>query len=139
MWLASLLVLSSFACAKEEPISDLVDKVIDELKAQATIICDCHEQLGYASISECETAYGYIGPAQRRCVIEAYQQDESAARDYAECVTPLEQEYTACANMRLDCSDLTSLDPCGDDYQVGLDQCIQLPQSIVRDLEACFG
>lgn len=137
--LGSLLALSSLACAeKDQPISELVDAAVDEVNNQATIICDCFAELGYASTTECETAVGFVGPSQRRCVIDAYAQDEGAAREFLGCIQPLEEEYTACADMRLDCSDFTTLDACNTDYQVGYDECIQLPQSIVRDLEACF-
>lgn len=132
------LLVASLGCSKEEPVSEIVDDVIAELNEQISIICDCHTELGYASASECETDFGYIGPSQRRCVIDAYGQDEEAARDYLECIRPLEKEYTACANTRLDCSDFTTLEACDTDYSVGLDQCITLPESIERDLEACF-
>jgi hypothetical protein len=137
--LGSLLALSSLACAeKEAPVSELVDAVVDELNSQVTIACDCYAEAGYASASECETDLGFIGPSQRRCVIEAYQEDEAAARSYLECLHPLEVEYTACTDERLDCSDFTSADVCGTDYSVGFEECIQLPQSVIRDLEACF-
>lgn len=137
--LGSLLALSSLACAeKEAPISELVDALVDEGNGQATIICDCFAELGYASATECETEFGFVGPSLRRCIIEAYEQDEDAARDYLECLQPLSEEYTTCANTRLDCSDFTTLDVCNTDYDLGLAECIQPPQSIVRDIELCF-
>jgi hypothetical protein len=137
--LASLLVLSSLACAeKETPISELVDAAVVEGNMQIDVFCDCFAEFGYASASECESDLGFIGPSQQNCVVEAYEQDEASARSYLECVQPLQENYTACINERLVCSDPTTVDVCNTDFEVGIDNCITLPESINRDLEACF-
>jgi hypothetical protein len=73
-----------------------------------------------------------------RCIKDAYAEDPDAAIDYLECVVPLEREYTACIEQRLECTDLSAGDPCGDDYAVGMDTCIQLPRTNTRDLAICL-
>jgi hypothetical protein len=137
--LGSLLALSSLACAeKETPISELVAAAIVEGNEQAAIFCDCFAELGFASATECETALGFIGPSQERCVTEAYEINEAASREYLECIRPLQEEYTACINSMLDCSVAGSVDACNNDLDIGVDECIVLPMDVQRDLDLCF-
>lgn len=137
--LGSLLALSSLACAeKETPISEMVEAAVAESNKQLAIFCDCFAELGYASATECETDLGFVGPSQQRCVIDAYELDEAASRSYLDCVQPLQVEYTACIDMRLDCSVAGSVDVCNTDFDVGVDECIMLPMNVQRDIDLCF-
>lgn len=137
--LCALALPLLFACKPEEAsVSDLLGDYVAEINAQVGILCDCFSELGYDSRSDCEADYGYIGPSLERCLVDALEQDKDASRDYFECVNALEAEYTACINERLDCGDFGSADVCAEDYGVGIDECIALPQAVERDLEQCY-
>ncbi|MEX1361745.1 MAG: hypothetical protein AB1Z98_01365 [Nannocystaceae bacterium] len=137
-----LPLLSLLACDGEDDPADRVDSLIDrqvtEIEQQVEIVCDCWDDFGYESRTRCVDDAFDLGPSQVRCIKDAYAEDTSAAIDFLECVLPLEREYTACIDQRLECSDFTSNDPCGEDYSVGYDDCIGLPSTITRDLDACF-
>lgn len=131
------------ACAEPEPtprehVEELLDEYILERNHLEFIFCDCWEEAGYDSRSECDSDSFYIGPSQSRCIKDAYGQDLESSRIYLECLVPLEREFTACFDSRLECRDDDSVQPCVDDYFVGLDDCIELPTSIDRALDACF-
>lgn len=137
------LCIVPLACAEPEPdprahVEDLLDEYILELNHQEFIFCDCWEEAGYGSRSDCESDSFYIGPSQSRCIKDAYEQDLESSRNYLECIVPLEREFTACFDSRLDCRDDDSVEPCVDDYFVGREACIELPTAIDRDLEGCF-
>ena len=138
MALLAILTTTPFACTEDDPqtqVEDLLDELIVELNRQEAISCDCWEQYGYESRSDCESFN--IGPSQSRCMKDAYAEDIESGRLYLECYLPLEREYTACMDSRLACDDESSTDPCADDYDVGSEGCIELPTAIERDLAAC--
>lgn len=142
-FLSALVLLPALACtveeaAPEERVGSLVDQQVEEINEQSEVFCDCWEDYGYRSRSECNDDAFVLGPSQVRCIKDAYAQDPQVAVDYLECIVPLEQEYTACVNQRLECSDGLSTDPCGEDFSVGHDNCIGLPSAITRDLDTCF-
>ncbi|MEM7154154.1 MAG: hypothetical protein AAF799_15000 [Myxococcota bacterium] len=127
--------------AEDDPINQvntLVDSNVAELDSQVAIVCDCWQDIGFESRTDCQDEVLELGPAQVRCIKDAYAEDAETAIDYLECIVPLEREYTACIDQRLECSDFSAGDACSDDYGVGLDTCIQLPRTITRDLDACF-
>ena len=143
VWL--LLGLLSVSCSNSNSsnsdnsgsISSAVDAYIAESNRLTSVLCDCYAEFDYDSSSSCEADEGYIGPSERQCVIDALGQDAESARVFLDCVVPLERNYADCADERLDCSDLDTIEVCGDDYDVGFDKCIELPQAIQRDLEQC--
>ncbi len=142
LMIISSLLVTALACSAndEEPaerVAALVDSNVDEQNLQAEVFCDCWDEVGFESRSDCNDSLLYIGPSQVRCMKDAFSQDLETAQDYLECIVPLEQEYTACVNSRLECDDYDSGDGCAEDYAVGLDTCIGLPPTITRDLDAC--
>jgi hypothetical protein len=120
----------------EEALSDNLDDFVNESNEQNAILCDCWQQLGYMTQQACtDTA---ILPARRRCIEDALAEDVGASNDRLECQVPLMQEYTACLNERLACDDIMAANVCGDDYNLGLEECVNLPNSVIRDYDACF-
>lgn len=138
--LGSLLALSSLACAeKETPLSVLVDANLLERNEQIDLFCDCFAEFGYASADECETGYGIVGPSLQPCVVEAYEQDETMSRAYLECVNPLSEAYTTCVGMlQLECGNSSILEVCNTELEQGLEECIELPQSVRHDIDLCL-
>ena len=138
---AVLSLFAAFAggCDKTTEADELqvtIEDMVSELNAQTEIGCDCWEQLGYGTKSACED--NEILPAKRRCIEDALMRDASASLDRFSCIVPLEEEYTACIDSRLSCEDLSSADPCGKDYQIGLERCEELPKSVQRAYDDCF-
>lgn len=145
---AALLAIACFvplACGESEAeseadarahVDDLLDELVLELNHQEYIYCDCWQEYDYTSRSECESFF--IGPSQSRCMKDAFAEDLEASRIYLECYVPLEREYTACIDSRLECHDDASTDPCGQDYSVGSDECVDLPTAVERNLDGCF-
>jgi hypothetical protein len=139
--LVALFVLSSsIACNEEESLSESVRSFNDELAAQAQIWCECHEMFGYDSTNDCMNSYAPLGPSQERCLEEALSRDEGSARAWLECVLPLEEEYTTCLNAQLVCDpdEIDGVDRCADDYNVGREECIELPVAVDRAIDDCF-
>jgi hypothetical protein len=132
-----LAALAQVSCG-DDGIEDLVDQFIDERNDQAEVLCDCYEQLNFSDRSTCLRENGQVLPAQRRCIIDAFERNESASKDYLNCHLPLEEELTACVDDRLTCDNLSAASPCIDDYNIGSRDCISLPASIERAYTECF-
>ena len=128
------------ACdAEEVAVEDLVSDRLAASNELADIVCDCSEPWGYEHRSDCMKEWGEVLPAQRRCIQDAYARDEATARSYLECVLPLQDELNDCIDGKLACGDAGPVEACFDDYDIGFDQCIQLPNAITRGLEQCVG
>ena len=152
-WTISIaLSLGAFGlagCPEEETPEDMLIADIDEYAAQRNdqvdVLCDCYEMWSYGSNAvtfdskdECKSGLGEILPSRRRCIDDAFQQDVAASQQWMDCVLPLEQELATCYNDKATCDDTGSITPCIEDYDIGVDNCISLPNSVDRDLEACF-
>ena len=135
----ALIGLGVACLSCEVGVDPLIEDVIDELNEQVAIYCgDCADELGFDSQTACEHAHGLIGPSRRRCMTDAFKRDKAASDDFLSCVEPLEEEFTSCVRSRLECTDLSTDDPCIDDYNVGKDRCIVLPNVVERALDDCF-
>lgn len=135
---ASLLIALTGACSPsgEEVLSDNLDEFVSESNEQNAILCDCWEELQYASEQACtDTA---ILPARKRCIEDALGQDVGASNDRLDCQVPLMQEYTACIDERLVCDNLQASNVCVDDFNLGLESCVNLSASVERDYMDCF-
>jgi hypothetical protein len=135
---ALLSTMTLAACGDDAGVTELVDAFVDERNAQAEVFCDCHEELGYSDRGTCLRANGQVLPSQRRCIIEAFERNESASKDYLECYLPLEEEFRRCMDDRLTCGDFEAVRPCIDDYDIGARDCIALPAAIERAYMDCF-
>ena len=135
--LVAAAALTAGCDTEDVSVADLVDDRLAAGNELAAIVCDCSDEWGYDGRSECLQDWGEVLPAQRRCVQDAYARDEAAARTYLECVLPLEDELNDCVDAKLSCGDPDQTDACFDDYEIGFDRCIRLPNTILRGLEQC--
>lgn len=141
LFLALGLLTAAVSCGEEEEpsIDGLIDDIIAENNGQIDLICgDCADEFGFASKSECDDFFGYIGPSRERCIDEAFKRDEAVSREYLECVKPVNEEYTTCIKDRLDCNEVTSIGPCDSDAEVGIEQCVELPNTVENALDDCW-
>jgi len=132
-------VLLFGACKEsdEESARALVDEGFDITIDLANVICDCWEEFGDNSQADCRDDFVYL-PSEQRCAKDAYLSDAAAATIYLECRNALMDEMVACLNERLVCTDASSPDECFNDFDIGSRECIQPPQSILRDLDNCY-
>ena len=133
-----LFALVVTACRDDAGVTGLVDDYIDQRNAQAEVLCDCHQELGFENRSSCLRDNGQILPAKRRCIIDAFERNESASTDFLECYLPLEDEFRACLDDRLTCNDFQAATACVEDYDIGSRDCITLPAAIERAYKDCF-
>ena len=138
-------VMTSFALfagcnpggGSDDSLSDMLDDYETEIEAQVEIFCDCWNEFGFETKSQCMGENSLL-PAQRRCVLEALEEEPDAASDWLDCLVSVNAEYTDCIGSRLTCESFDSIEACGDDYELAYGECIGLPASVERDLENCF-
>jgi hypothetical protein len=135
----ALLTLLVAACdlgsSDDGDVLALIDEVITLGNDNVAIVCDCWDEAGFASRTDCLD--DQILPSQRRCVEEAYQRDADAAKLFLECVVPLARELGECLDARLSCVDPSGTDACFDDYDLGRESCVEVPRSVQRALDDC--
>ena len=131
--------LSSVSCADEEPsLEESVDALFDERKTQLQYICNnCDGGTDLAPQSACEGVAGYPGPGLRRCYVYAFERHEEAGLEWLQCMQPIMEEHTTCVELKLDCSNPSSLDGCQKDIDAGTVSCGKLPPAIFNALEDC--
>lgn len=134
---AALVATPLLACSDEDSLESLMREYDDEYATQIEIGCDCFADFGYESRSECESGRMPL-PAERRCIEDALSRNEEASSDWLGCMVPLEREFTACLDARLQCDDGSSTDACYSDYDLGYANCIQLPETVSRAMDNCF-
>ena len=140
---AASLVLSLGACQEEtndEATLRLVEEGFELTTEVADIFCDCWDAFdleGVDSQRECVDRYVRL-PSEQRCIKEAYLEDAEAAKIYLECWNELQDDLVACMDARLSCGDPQAAGDCFEDRDVGAQRCIELPESIDRDLGNCF-
>lgn len=134
---ALVTIIGSGGCEPENDVGALVDDYIAEVNEQYETYCDCYQELGWASRSQCISGQDSIGPSQRRCLQDAFDGGEDASQQYLECIVPLAAELNTCIHSRLSCGDFDLIDPCLDDYDIGRASCIELPVNVMRDLGVC--
>lgn len=145
--LLALLFGTLGACSEspEDALISDIDEYVAVRNEQIAVLCDCYEQwlygeqqVQYSSKAECRAGLGEILPSRRRCIDDAFKQDVAASQQWIDCILPLEREAASCYNDKAQCSNVNSIDPCVEDFNVGVQNCIDLPNSVVRDFDACF-
>lgn len=121
---------------EEDQVRSLIADSIEVENRTYDVICDCHEELGHDSREDCLDKQ--LLPSQRRCVEDAYLADTGASRQYLDCRLPLLGELEDCLDDKLECSDLGPTDQCYDDFDLGLEKCVMLPNAVNRDLDDCY-
>ena len=145
LWsIAAVVVATGLAAAtacgseatEEDQVRGLIADSIEAENRTYDVICDCHEELGHDSREACLD--NQLLPSQRRCVEDAYLADTGASRQYLDCRLPLLGELEDCLDDKLECSDLDPTNKCYDDFDLGLEKCVTLPNAVNRDLEDCY-
>ena len=135
----ALLGPGALACDKpgnDDAVLGLIEDALAHENDGIAIICDCWEELGEASRNDCLD--DQILPSQRRCIEDAYLRDSEASRIYLECLVPLRVELNDCLDDKLECSDAGPTGACFEDFDLGLESCIELPNSVERGLGDCY-
>lgn len=136
--LTTLAMPFAVACDPGDPDAEvraLIEESIDLANETVDVFCDCWEEFGEPSRSEC--LGDQVLPAQRRCIEDAYLRDAEASKLRLECTTKLLGEYRDCLDAKLECSDAGPANACGQDLDIGVQECIELPNSVERALGDC--
>lgn len=136
---AFLVAPFGLACDSTDADTRVLARIDDALRLEndaIAIVCDCWEELGEASRSACLD--DQILPSQRRCIEDAYLRESAAAQLYLECLVPLIGELNACLDEKLACEDPGPTAACFDDFDLGLRECVALPNSVQRGLDECY-
>lgn len=137
----ALIVPAVFACdtgGDADAVLELVDDALEMENEAIAIICDCWEELEIGD-SKNDCLDDQILPSQRRCIEDAYLRDAAASRIYLDCLVPLQAELNACLDDKLECSDVGPTHVCFEDFDLGLESCIEPPNSVERGLGECYG
>ena len=137
----ALIVPAAFACdtaGDDDAVLELVDDALEMENEAIAIICDCWEVLEIGD-SKNDCLDDQILPSQRRCIEDAYLRDAAASRIYLDCFVPLQAELNDCLDDKLECSDVGPTHACFEDFDLGLESCIELPNSVERGLGECYG
>lgn len=131
-----LFLVSAAGCQPRS--ATLAEEYVAELDMQADIFCECWSEYFFLSRQDClDTLALDLTPTQTECYKDAFAQSEKESVAFLECYVALEQAYTDCINTRLVCTDSTSISACNSDWFIGSQDCISLPASVERDLDAC--
>ncbi|MEM6991421.1 MAG: LDL receptor domain-containing protein [Myxococcota bacterium] len=125
------------AASDDERVLELIDDAIGLENDAIGVICDCWEELGENSRNDCLD--DQILPSQRRCIEDSYLRESAASKLHLECLVPLMGELNTCLDAKLECQDADPTDACFEDFDLGLRDCVVLPNSVRRGLEDCYG
>jgi hypothetical protein len=131
----ALCTLTACAPDDQEEIAGLVGDYAAEINDQTAVECDCWQELGHGSQSDCEDRQ--ILPAKRRCLEDAFGREPDNAKERLQCIIPLEAEYTECVDDRLVCDALSEASACVDDYNLGIESCPEFSASVKRAYDEC--
>lgn len=137
----ALIVPAVLACDTEgdaDAVLELVDDALAMENEGIAIICDCWQELEIGD-SKNDCLDDQILPSQRRCIEDAYLRDAAASRIYLECLVPLQAELNTCLDDKLACGDVGPTLACFEDFDLGLGNCIEPPNSVKRGLGECYG
>jgi len=137
----ALIVPGVLACdtaGDDDAVLELIDDALEMENRAIEIICDCWDELDLAD-SRNDCLDDQILPSQRRCIEDAYLRDAAASRVYLDCLVPLQAELNDCLNDKLECSNVGPTNACFEDFDLGLESCIELPNTVERGLGDCYG
>jgi hypothetical protein len=101
-------------------------------------LCECPENFGFDSLSECFDALGGVGTDERLCVEDALDGHHADGQDYLVCANAALQGYEQCLVNNVDC-DPDANSACLSVYTVELSRCTQLPAKVQVAVTACTG
>lgn len=110
-----------------------------QLQAQVERQCDCYMEAEFSSRLECEQyLFTPPTPEELRCEAAALNMDVDGSLARLNCLNRVEQDYMACVEDNLDCTDDFSLDGCVSRWRVAIMRCPQLPLDINNAVLACY-
>ncbi len=141
-WLALLASVSTLtACSKAGLLVDEVDRYADAVAAACASFCRCPANLGFETTQECmsDPEVGTLDEGQKRCMVDAFAQDEEAALAYLECMIPVERGFARCMVESPDCADMIyAMDHCVARYTEDAELCDSLPEDVRYEFMACW-
>jgi hypothetical protein len=135
--LAPVVIVFAVGCQGPDITAEL--DTYQELFDDTTwLLCDCPQDLGFATTGECRDVYGRISPDERQCLEDVLDGHESDARDFLLCTNAARQDYEQCLAANADCQEGVN-DACTSVYTVEAARCMQLPSDVQAGFLACTG
>ncbi len=131
---ALCLLVGLAACQQAPDISGELEAYIYERNNATVEICDCPEEVGYATKADCDSAL-LLSLEQERCLGDALVGAEEPAQGYLDCVTVELIEYAGCLDGN-PCGE-GRFEACTTDYLNAVDACPQLPSDAAAAFSGC--
>lgn len=126
------------ACSQPPDISATLERYGSHLSSVYTESCNCPEELGYSSLSECSEALGFVGDDELRCLEDASVGYESEVQSYLDCANPVLEEHFTCLAANESCGEGV-YELCVMAYDDGVAGCPALPTAVGVEFAACTG
>lgn len=130
------IVVGLVACQEPPDISAEIADYADLVSVTNGLACNCPQDLGFATIAECNDELGTVGSGERQCIADALDGHEDVGKDYLDCANTAYRVYTDCLEANASCEP-GGLDGCSDDRDAAVAACPQLPAGVQAQFDAC--
>ena len=132
---ASLASLGLAGCATPADITQELNDYVSLLNDTNALLCSCPDDLGYASVVECDEALGTVGDSDRTCV-ESALEGEDEANEYLRCANSALEVFEQCLELNSSCEPGEHT-ACQDGYSEELAMCDQVSSAAVGAISQC--
>lgn len=129
--------LALFACQRSPDISVEIQDYASLLSDARDLACDCPEDLGYPTVSDCGEALKPVGTNERDCLAAVLDGHEEDAKAYLDCANAAYRDYVDCLAGNVSCAD-GWYDQCTADHEDAMAVCPQLPAEVDSSVLACI-
>lgn len=136
-WLR-LTPLVLFACQRPPDISAELDEYTSLLSDANDLACNCPEDLGYATTTECREVLSPVDANEYECLVQVLDGHEDEAKAYLDCANAAYRGYADCLAENVDCTE-GWYDGCTADHEGAMASCTQLPATVESAVTACTG
>lgn len=134
-WLR-LCPVALLACQSPPDITAEIDEYADLLSDANAFACNCPQDLGYATMTECGEALSPVDAHEYQCLVNALEGHEEDAKRYLDCANAAYQEYVDCLAGNVNCMD-GWYDACTADHESAIAACPSLPGTLESSVIAC--
>lgn len=132
----SLTLLGAVLSCQSPDISAELDEYTDLLNIVNGLACECPQDLGYASLAECNDAFPTVNAMDRQCLANALDGSEEAGKDYLDCANAALRAYEQCLELNPGCEE-GWYSNCNDNFGGAVATCAPLPADVQPAFAAC--
>jgi len=135
-YVCGVALVSLMGCQRPPDISTLVDDHGTLLNDVVTATCDCFQDFGYESSSECDLGFGSVDSTGRQCLLDVLRGHEEDAEAYLSCANLTLIEFSNCLDENDSCEP-GGYDNCVAAYMGAEGTCPQLSGVVQNEFAAC--